>query len=35
MTLWIAQVIGQVFLIGGGFVLGVTMGGDMKGERKE
>lgn len=35
MTLWIAQVIGQVVVVGGAFVLGVTMGGDIKGERKE
>ena len=32
MTLWIAQVIGLVLLVGGAFIVGVTVGDDLRKE---
>ena len=32
MTLWIVQVIGLVLLVGGAFIVGVTVGDDLRKE---
>lgn len=34
MALWIAQVIGLVLLVGGAFIVGVTMGDDLRKEHE-
>lgn len=34
MTLWIAQVIGLVLLVGGAFTVGVTVGDDLRKEHE-
>lgn len=34
MALWLAQLIGLIFVIGSAFVMGVTVG-DARGEREE
>lgn len=34
MTLWLAQAIGLVVVVGGAFILGVIIGDNMKEERK-
>lgn len=34
MTLWIAQVIGLVLLVGGAFIVGVTVGDDLRKEHE-
>ena len=34
MALWIAQVIGRVLLVGGAFIVGVTVGDDLRKEHE-
>ncbi|AIS74072.1 hypothetical protein [Leuconostoc phage LLC-1] len=34
MALWIAQVIGLVLLVGGAFIVGVTVGDDLRKEHE-
>ena len=34
MTLWLAQVIGLVFVVGSAFIMGVAVGDSLKEERK-
>lgn len=34
MTLWVAQLIGLIFVVGSAFIMGVTVG-DARGEREE
>lgn len=34
MTLWVAQVIGLVLLVGGAFIAGVTVGDDLRKEHE-
>ncbi|TDG64660.1 hypothetical protein C5L21_000317 [Leuconostoc citreum] len=34
MTLWLAQVIGLVFVVGSAFIMGVVVGDSLKEERK-